>query len=78
MPTSTTLAPAAFRPCVLIPTYDNPLTIAGVVADVRHHLPDVLIVDDGSGAAGRAAVDALAAAGAARVTRRARNGGKGA
>ncbi len=67
-----------FHPCVLIPTYDNPLTIAGVVAEARRHLPDVLIVDDGSGAAGRDAVDALVAAGAARVTRRARNGGKGA
>ena len=73
-----TEAPVSFRPCVLIPTYDNPLTIAAVVADARRHLPDVLIVDDGSGAAGRVAVDALATAGAARVTRRARNGGKGA
>ncbi|HEX3694682.1 MAG TPA: glycosyltransferase family 2 protein [Polyangia bacterium] len=68
----------AFHPCVLIPTYNNPLTIAAVVADARRHVGDVLIVDDGSGDDGRAAVDALAKSGAARVTRRPRNGGKGA
>ncbi|HXI60857.1 MAG TPA: glycosyltransferase family 2 protein [Polyangia bacterium] len=68
----------AFRPCALIPTYDNPLTIAAVVAEARRHLEDVLIVDDGSGPAGRAAVEALARQGAATVTHRPRNGGKGA
>ena len=39
---------AASRTCAVIPTFNNPLTIAGVVADVRRHLDDVLIVDDGS------------------------------
>ncbi len=68
----------SFRPCVLIPTFDNPLTIAGVVAEARRHLDDVLIIDDGSGPAGRAAVDALARQGAASVTHRPHNGGKGA
>ncbi len=66
------------RTCAVIPTYDNPLTIAGVVAEVRRHLDDVLIVDDGSHEEGRRALDGLAAAGLARVIRRARNGGKGA
>lgn len=67
-----------FVPCALIPTFDNPLTIAGVVADVRRHLKDVLIVDDGSGEAGRRAVDDIVRAGHARVARRDHNGGKGA
>jgi glycosyltransferase involved in cell wall biosynthesis len=67
-----------FRPCVLIPTYNNPITIAGVVSAARRHLADVLIVDDGSGDEGRRALDELARAGTVRVTRRDRNGGKGA
>jgi glycosyltransferase involved in cell wall biosynthesis len=67
-----------FRPCVLIPTFDNPLTIAGVVAEARNHISDILIVDDGSGDEGRRAVDAIEREGYARVARRATNGGKGA
>jgi len=68
----------SFRPCVLIPTFDNPLTIAGVVAQARDHINDIVIVDDGSGEAGRSAVDAIAEKGHAHVTRRSANGGKGA
>ncbi|MDJ0846873.1 MAG: glycosyltransferase family 2 protein [Myxococcota bacterium] len=68
----------AFRPCALIPTYDNPLTVRGVVEGVRRHLADVVVVDDGSGEAGRRAVDELSREGLARVVRRSRNGGKGA
>jgi glycosyltransferase involved in cell wall biosynthesis len=68
----------AFRPCAVIPTYDNPATIRAVVEGVRPHVADVVVVDDGSGAAGRAAVDAIASSGLARVERRAKNGGKGA
>jgi glycosyltransferase involved in cell wall biosynthesis len=67
-----------FRPCAVIPTYDNPATVRHVVEAVRAHLADVVLVDDGSGPAGRAAVDAIARDGLARVERRARNGGKGA
>jgi polyprenyl-phospho-N-acetylgalactosaminyl synthase len=66
------------RIAALIPTYDNPDTIAGVVEAVRAHLPDVLVVDDGSGEAGRRACAALAETGHARVVHRAHNGGKGA
>jgi polyprenyl-phospho-N-acetylgalactosaminyl synthase len=69
---------AVFRPCAVIPTYDNPMTIGRVVAEVRRHLQDVVVVDDGSSAAGRAGVDAVERDGTARVVRRARNGGKGA
>ena len=67
-----------FRPCAVIPTYDNPATVRAVVEAVRAHLADVVLVDDGSGAAGRAAVDAIASSGLAHVERRAVNGGKGA
>jgi glycosyltransferase involved in cell wall biosynthesis len=64
--------------CAVIPTFDNPMTIARVAAGVRQHLEDVLIVDDGSGEAGRRAAASLAGAGTARVIHRSRNGGKGA
>jgi len=65
-------APA--RTCALIPTYDNPLTIAGVVGEVRRHLDDVLVVDDGSHDEARRVLDDLAARALARVIRRDRNG----
>lgn len=69
---------SAFRPCVLIPTYDNPATIAAVVARARAYVDDVVVVDDGSGPAGAAAVAALGERGDVCVVRRAHNGGKGA
>ena len=68
---------AAVRACAVIPTYDNPDTVRGVVERVREHVP-VIVVDDGSAALGRAAVDALAADGLATIHHRERNGGKGA
>lgn len=67
-----------FRPCAVIPTYDNPLTIGTAVDGVCRHLPDVIVVDDGSGEPGRLAVESLGTAGRAVVVRRPRNGGKGA
>jgi polyprenyl-phospho-N-acetylgalactosaminyl synthase len=66
------------RIAALIPTYDNPATIARVVEAVRVYLPEVLVVDDGSAAAGRQACEALSQAGLARVVHRPENGGKGA
>jgi glycosyltransferase involved in cell wall biosynthesis len=67
-----------FRPCIVVPTYDNPRTIAGVVRAVREHLSDVLVVDDASGEEARAVIDGLERDGLARVRRRDANGGKGA
>jgi polyprenyl-phospho-N-acetylgalactosaminyl synthase len=67
-----------FRPCAIVPTYDNPRTIEGVVRRLHQFLPDVVVVDDGSHEAGRDAVQRLAADGLAHAHRRARNGGKGA
>lgn len=69
---------AAFRPCVVIPTYDNPRTIAEVVRRVRAHVPDVIVVDDGSAQDNRTAVLELANEGLAVRLRRDVNGGKGA
>lgn len=69
---------APTRTCAVIPTYNNPLTIAAVVTEVRRHLDDVLIVDDGGHADSRRVLDEIATAGAARVIRREQNGGKGA
>ena len=67
-----------FRPCALIPTYDNPDTIGPVVSRIRDWLPDVIVVDDGSAERGRRAVEALASIAGVRVHRREKNGGKGA
>lgn len=67
-----------FRPCILIPTYNNPATIRSVVERVRAHLPEVVVVDDCSGDEGRQAVEALARDGLAHTHRREQNGGKGA
>jgi glycosyltransferase involved in cell wall biosynthesis len=72
------VARATFRPCALVPTYDNPRTIDAVVRSVRRHLADVVVIDDGSGDDGRRAVADLGRAKVAHVYRRERNGGKGA
>ncbi len=68
---------SVLRPCVLVPTYDNPTTIRGVVERSLEHLPDVIVVDDGSGPEGRRAVEMLGREGLADVLLRDRNGGKG-
>lgn len=67
-----------FRPCGLVPTYDNPRTLRKVVERIRAFLPDVVVVDDGSAAEGREAVAALGREGLAHVHHREANGGKGA
>ncbi|MCB9627283.1 MAG: glycosyltransferase family 2 protein [Sandaracinaceae bacterium] len=67
-----------FRPCVIIPSYNNPLTIRRVVLAVKSHVPDVIVVDDGSAPEGREAIAALGSEGLAMVHHRGANGGKGA
>lgn len=67
-----------FRPVAVVPTYDNPRTVRGVVEALREWLPDVIVVDDGSGPEGQAVIESLGLAGLAHVVRRAANGGKGA
>ena len=68
---------AEFRPCAVIPTYDNPATIGRVTRAVGEHL-EVIVVDDGSAIEGREAVAKLGEEGIAQVHHRAENGGKGA
>jgi polyprenyl-phospho-N-acetylgalactosaminyl synthase len=66
------------RLCAIIPTYDNPRTLADVVAGVRAHIADVVVVDDGSAEPARRVAEQLAADGRCHVVFRERNGGKGA
>ena len=66
------------RLCAIIPTYNNPQTIGEVVARVREHIADVVVVDDGSTDANKQIVRALRDAGTCQVVFRAENGGKGA
>jgi glycosyltransferase involved in cell wall biosynthesis len=66
------------RVCAIIPTYNNPRTIEEVVARVREHIPDVVVVDDGSRDDAKKVVQGLADAGRCQVVFRPQNGGKGA
>lgn len=52
---------SGFAPCAVIPVYDHGDTIAATVHALRAHDLPVLVVDDGSAAPTRAALDALAA-----------------
>jgi len=71
-------APSAFRPCILIPTYDNQRTVRDVVLRARRHWGEVVVIDDGGCAEAHDVVAALGREGLAHVRHRERNGGKGA
>jgi len=66
------------RLCAIIPTYNNPRTIAEVVARVREHIADVVVVDDGSKDDAKAIVQRLVFEGKCAAVFRPHNGGKGA
>lgn len=68
----------SFRPCLVIPTYNNPATIGKVVTEAHQHIRDIIVVNDGSAAPGREATLALEEQGLAEVIHREVNGGKGA
>ncbi len=38
----------SIRTAVIVPTYNNVLTISGVISDVKRYVPDVIVVNDGS------------------------------
>ncbi|MEE9385373.1 MAG: glycosyltransferase family 2 protein [Nannocystaceae bacterium] len=78
MPELAPASPPCFRPCAVIPTFDNPKTVRKVAERVRAHISRVFVVDDGSGISGRTQCEALAIDGIAHVERRLQNGGKGA
>lgn len=63
----------SFRPAVLIPAFRCEASVRAVVEGVRRYVPDVLVVDDGSGDG----TAREAEAGGARVLLRPSNGGKG-
>lgn len=67
-----------FRVCAVVPTYDNPMTVADVVERVGHHVDEIIVVDDGSHAEGRAACEALGRRDGVEVLHADRNRGKGA
>jgi glycosyltransferase involved in cell wall biosynthesis len=66
------------RVCGLVPTLDNPRTVRGVVQALRSHLETIVLVDDGSGDAGRTTCQQLADEGLVQLVRLPRNRGKGA
>ncbi|GAB2584956.1 glycosyltransferase family 2 protein [Dyella jejuensis] len=71
-------AAESFQPCALVPIYNHKDTIAATVHALRVHGLPVLIVDDGSNAATRAVLEAVAAnEPKVQLIRLPRNGGKG-
>jgi polyprenyl-phospho-N-acetylgalactosaminyl synthase len=69
---------SALRIAALVPTYDNPATIRGVVEELRRYVADVLVVDDGSASPGREACQLIGKEGLALVIHHPENRGKGA
>lgn len=69
-----------FRPCAVIPVYEHAAPLAAVLKGLSPSGLVCILVDDGSGPACRAALEALAAepGNRALLVRRERNGGKGA
>lgn len=67
-----------FRPCAVIPTFDNPATIGGVVERIREWLDDVIVVDDGSRLPVQRVLEHVVSPSGLHVHRRERRGGKGA
>lgn len=68
---------SAFRPCVVVPTYDNPKTVEAVVRRLREEGAEaIFVVDDGSHEEGKLACERVADI--ARVHRFEKNRGKGA
>ena len=67
-----------FRPCAVVPTYENPRTVGRVVRDIHEAGLEVIVVDDGSSAPGEKACQILESDGIATRIRLERNSGKGA
>jgi glycosyltransferase involved in cell wall biosynthesis len=66
------------RTCVLIPTFDNEGTLEAVVRRARDHVPDVIVVDDGSHEKARDVARGIFDQGLADVRFHETNRGKGA
>lgn len=77
-PSSIVARSGSFRPCAVIPTYNNPDTILRVVASIQAHVPDVFVVDDGGDDVARRALAEVERRPGVVVHHRSSNGGKGA
>ena len=66
-----------FRPCGLVPTYNNPQTVAAVVRETLEHLDTVVVVDDGSVEPARSRLEALGREPGVVLVRHPVNRGKG-
>jgi glycosyltransferase involved in cell wall biosynthesis len=66
-------SPEPFRPAALVPAYRCSGTVGGVIRNLRAHVGEILVVDDGS----RDGTADEARAAGARVLERPENGGKG-
>lgn len=66
------------RYCAVIPTFNNPLTLRGVVELALASVEQVIVVDDASAEAGRLEAEALSQDECVVLIRRGQNGGKGA
>ncbi|WP_332853715.1 glycosyltransferase family 2 protein [Duganella sp. S19_KUP01_CR8] len=68
-----------FKPCIVVPVYDHEHAIGAVLDGLLRHGAPCILVDDGSGAACAAVLDALAQqhAGSVTLVRLPRNQGKG-
>ncbi len=66
-----------FRACGLVPTYNNPQTVAAVVHEMLRHLDTVIVVDDGSVEPARSRLDALGQEAGVVLVRHPANVGKG-
>lgn len=64
--------------CAVIPTYNNPLTLSGVVELALASVEQVIIVDDASAEPGQKKAEELSAHERVVLVRRTQNGGKGA
>lgn len=67
-----------FRPCAVVPTYDNPITVRAVVEGIRERSLEIVLIDDGSAADGEATCREIEVAGLATRIRFDKNRGKGA
>lgn len=66
-----------FRPCGLVPTYNNPQTVEAVVRETLGHVQTVIVVDDGSIEPARSCLDALSEEEGVVLVRHEANRGKG-
>jgi polyprenyl-phospho-N-acetylgalactosaminyl synthase len=67
-----------FRPCVVIPTFNNVATLRAVIGEISFSISSIIVVDDGSAQPTRDLVSQLGREGLIIAHHRPSNGGKGA